>query len=149
MLGHKGNASQNDTEIPSYSSQNGRHQEQKQQIMRHILSFLASILNFPLHQISVFSKSASAFNSFKIPLLCKLDYTPIKRKILFLILTLYPQSRNCCKIGIQQIYTARRKERFHLFACLLHSQLFLKIFLSGCILDTLPLVCQEIGLLQL
>jgi hypothetical protein len=33
ILSHKGNANQNDTEIPSHTSQNGYHQENKQQQM--------------------------------------------------------------------------------------------------------------------
>jgi hypothetical protein len=33
ILSHQGNANQNDTEIPSHSSQNGSHQEHKQQLM--------------------------------------------------------------------------------------------------------------------
>jgi hypothetical protein len=33
ILSHKGNANQNDTEIPSHPSQNGCHQESKQQML--------------------------------------------------------------------------------------------------------------------
>jgi hypothetical protein len=33
ILCHKGNANQNDTEIPRHSIQNGYHQEHKQQVL--------------------------------------------------------------------------------------------------------------------